>query len=73
MSEGKTKLLNLMRFWLFGTFVIVWTAITMYIGLFTNRDWLLAIQAGLPIWGTTAVLCVVWYMVYKTYLKRRPE
>ena len=37
MSESQVKLLNLMRFWLFGTFVIVWAAITTYIGLFTKR------------------------------------
>ena len=36
MSEEKTKVLNLMRFWLFGTFVIVFAAITIYIGMFTN-------------------------------------
>jgi uncharacterized RDD family membrane protein YckC len=73
VSEQKTKLLKLMRFWLFGTFVIVWAAITVYIGLFTNRDWLAAIKAGFPIWGITAVLCVVWYFGYAFWLKRRPE
>ncbi len=67
------KLLRLMRFWLFGTFVIVWAAITMYIGLFTNRDWWMAIRAGFPIWGLTALLCIVWYVVYYFWLKRRPE
>lgn len=73
MSERKTKLLNVFRFWLFGTFVIVWAALTMYIGLFTSKDWMVAIQAGLPIWGTVAVLCVVWYFVYQTWLKRQPD
>jgi hypothetical protein len=73
VSEQKTKLLKLMRFWLFGTFVIVWTAITVYIGLFTNRDWFAAIRAGLPIWGITGILCVVWYFGYAYWLKRRPE
>lgn len=73
MSERKTKLLNLFRFWLFGTFVIVWAALTMYIGLFTSQDWVAAIRAGLPIWGTVAVLCVVWYFVYQTWLKRQPD
>lgn len=73
MSERKTKLLNLFRFWLFGTFVIVWAAVTMYIGLFTSQDWVAAIRAGLPIWGTVAVLCVVWYFVYQTWLKRQPD
>lgn len=73
MSERKTKLLNLFRFWLFGTFVIVWAAMTMYIGLFTSQDWMAAIRAGLPIWGTIAVLCVAWYFVYQTWLKRQPD
>jgi hypothetical protein len=73
MSERKTKLLNLFRFWLFGTFVIVWAALTMYIGLFTSQDWMAAIKAGFPIWGTVAVLCVVWYFVYQTWLKRQPD
>ncbi|MEW6567921.1 MAG: hypothetical protein AB1449_07105 [Chloroflexota bacterium] len=73
MSEQKTKLLRLMRFWLFGTFVIVWAAITMYIGLFTNRDWWMAVRAGFPIWGITALLCIAWYVGYYYWLKRRPE
>jgi hypothetical protein len=73
VSEQKTRLLKLMRFWLFGTFVIVWVAITVYIGLFTNRDWFAAIKAGLPIWGITAILCIVWYLGYAYWLRRRPE
>jgi len=73
MSEDKTKLLKLMRFWLFGTFLIVWTAITLYIGLFTSQDWILALRAGLPIWGIVAVLCVVFYFGYKMYLGRKTE
>lgn len=73
MSEENTKLLNLMRFWLFGTFIIVWAAITMYIGMFTNQDWLMALRAGLPIWGTVAALCIVFYYGYKMYLGRKTE
>ena len=73
MSEDKTKLLNLMRFWLFGTFLIVWTAVTLYIGLFTNRDWIWALREGLPIWGIVGVLCIVFYYGYKMFLGRRPE
>ncbi len=68
--EEKVSLLNLFRFWLFGTFVIVFSAITMYIGLFTNRDPWLALRAGFPIWGITGALCVVWYFGYKWYLNR---
>ncbi len=69
--DDKEKLLNLMRFWLFGTFVIVFAAVTAYIGIFSNRNWWLAIKAGFPIWGLGAVLAVVWYYLYKWYLSRK--
>ena len=71
MSEDKTKLLNLMRFWLFGTFIIVWAAITMYIGLFTNQDWIWALRSGFPIWGIVGALCIVFYYGYKLWLGRK--
>jgi hypothetical protein len=67
----KEKLLNLMRFWLFGTFIIVFAATFMYVGLFTDRNWVMALSASLPVWGITAVLCVVWYFVYKAYADRK--
>jgi hypothetical protein len=60
-----------MRFWLFGTFVIVFAAVTIYIGLFSNRDWWLAIRTGFPIWAITGVLCIIWYFVYKYWLTQR--
>ncbi len=69
--EDKQNLINLMRFWLFGTFVIVFVAITLYIGLFTSRNAWMALRAGFPIWGITAVACVVWYYGYKWYLNRK--
>jgi hypothetical protein len=71
MTPDNEKLLKLMRFWLVGTFVIVWTAITIYIGLFTSRNWMQAIQLGFPIWGITAVLCAIWYFGYKAWLTRK--
>ena len=67
----KTKLLNMMKFWLFGTFIIVFVATFMYSGLFTDRDWILALKTSLPVWGITAVLCVVWYFAYKWYADRK--
>lgn len=73
MTEDKTKVLNLMRFWLFGTFVIVFAAVTIYIGLFTNQDWIMALRAGFPIWGIVGVLCVVWYYGYKYWANRNVE
>ncbi len=69
--DEKEKLLNLMRFWLFGTFVIVFAAVTAYIGIFSNRNWWLAIKAGFPIWGLSAVLAAIWYYLYKWYLSRK--
>jgi hypothetical protein len=65
----KAKLLNLMRFWCFGTFVIVFAAMTVYIGLFVS--WTTALAQGFPIWGMTAALCVIWYYAYKFYMNRK--
>jgi len=73
MSEEKKKLLKLMSFWLFGTFIIVWAAITMYIGLFVNKDWWLAITTGFPIWGITFLFCIIFYFGYKAYLSKKKE
>jgi hypothetical protein len=73
MSEDKTKILNLMKFWLFGTFLIVWTAITIYIGLFTDRNWWLAIRSGFPIWGITGALCILFFFGYRAWLMRKAE
>jgi hypothetical protein len=73
MSDEKTRLLNLMRFWLFGTFIIVWAAITLYIGLFTDNDWWWAIRAGFPIWGIAGALCILWYVGYSWWLNRKQE
>lgn len=70
--EEKEKKLNLMRFWLFGTFVIIWAAALVYIGG--------VLGLGLTIFGTlnfwiafvvTAILCVVWYYLYKWVLERQ--
>lgn len=70
MNEEKKKVLNLMRFWLFGTFAIVFAAITIYIGMFTNQDWMMALRAGFPIWGIVAALCIVTYYGYKFWISR---
>jgi hypothetical protein len=64
-----TKLLGLMRYWLFGTFLIVFVAITVYIGLFVG--WSKALLTGLPIWGITGILCIAVYFGYKWYLSRK--
>jgi hypothetical protein len=68
MNDDKKKLLDLMRFWLFGTFIIVFAATVVYAGLFT--DILNALKVSAPTWGITAVLCVIWYYAYRWYLNR---
>jgi Na+/melibiose symporter-like transporter len=68
MAEEKTKLLGLMRFWLFGTFIILVVA-TLIIGFFIP-----GLTKELFFWVgiiVTAVLCVAWYFVYKWYLERK--
>jgi len=68
----KEKMLGLMRFWLFGTFIIVFAAVSVYTGG--------VLKLGLAIYGQTnfwlamaiaAVLCVVWYFIYKGYLNKK--
>lgn len=70
--NDKEKMLNLMRFWLFGTFIIIFAATTIFLGG--------ALQTGLLIlqqpnfWFSmiiTAALCAAWYFVYKWYLDRQ--
>ena len=71
MSEEKTKSTKLFAFWLFGTVVIVFAAITAYIFLFTGGTMGQAIMAGLPIWGITAVGAIIIYAGYTFYSKRQ--
>jgi len=66
------SLLRLMRFWLFGTFVIVFAAVSMYVGGALGTG--LLIFKELYFWlamVVTAALCVLWYFVYKWYLERK--
>ncbi len=66
-----SKLLNLMRFWLIGLFVIIFTATTAYVSLYADHNWIQAILQSAPIWGITAVLCILWYFIYKWYIRRK--
>ena len=71
MDDEKTKKLGLMRFWLFGAFVIVIVAATVYVGGAIGTG--LAILRELNYWiavVVTAVLCAVWYFGYKAWLNR---
>ncbi len=70
--NDKEKMLGLMRFWLFGTFIIIFAATTIYLGgavgvgsgiLFEPNYWISMV--------VTAGLCVGWYFVYKWYMGRQ--
>lgn len=69
--DDKVKKLNLMKFWLFGTFIIIWAAALVYIGGVWGTG--LAILGQLNFWlavAVTMVLCVAWYYLYKWFLGR---
>ena len=66
------KRLNLMRFWLFGTFLIVISAILIFVGGVLGTGF--AILGQLNFWLAViliAVLCVICYYVYRWYLGRK--
>ncbi len=70
--EENNKKLNLMRFWLFGTFIIIWAAVLVYIGGVWGTG--LSILSQVNFWiavVVTAVLCVLWYYLYKWLLERK--
>jgi hypothetical protein len=73
MSEEQGKGARLLAFWSFGTVMIVFAAITAYIFLFTAGMfpiWV-AIKAGFPIWGITALAAIIIYAGYYVYTKRK--
>ncbi len=73
MSEDKVKRLNLMRFWLFGTFVIVWAATFTFTYMWVapaSASIMDIVRVALPVWIITAVLAVVLYIGYKWWLDR---
>ena len=72
-TDEKTKLLNLMRFWLFGTFVIVWAATFAYLAIFTGSQIGIVLKSGWPIWVITLALCILAYVIYTIYLNRKYE
>jgi hypothetical protein len=74
VSEKREKGMKLLAFWLFGTVMIVFAAITAYIllvgrmaGAVTIWD---SIKAGFPIWGITALAAIIIYAGYYFYAKR---
>ncbi|HLB45832.1 MAG TPA: hypothetical protein VJL59_02290 [Anaerolineales bacterium] len=68
--EDKTKMLKLMRFWLFGTFIIVFAAVTVYAGQLVGLE----IMKEANYWYiivATAALCVAAYFGYQWWLNRK--
>lgn len=72
MSDEKTKMLKLMKFWLFGTFIIIFAAATVYVGgvLGTGLQILRELYYWLAI-IIAAALCVACYYGYKWWLDRK--
>ena len=75
MSEEQNKSQKLLAFWLFGTVMIVFGAITAYIllvgrmaGAVNTWD---AVKAGFPIWGITALAAIIIYAGYYFYNQRK--
>ncbi len=70
-EEEKTKMLGLMKFWLFGTFIIIFAATTIFTGGAMGLGLEILKQTGY--WMAmvvTALLCVIWFYVYRWYLNR---
>ena len=70
--KDQNTMLKMMRFWLFGTFLIIWVAVTIFVGGAMGTG--LAILGKLNYWLAfiiVAILCVVWYYIYKWYLNRK--
>ena len=69
--DDQAKSLGLMKFWLFGTFIIIWTAMTVYVGaaigtglaIFSERNyWIAVVVSG--------VLCTATFYGYRWWLGR---
>ena len=69
--EEKNKKLKLMRFWLFGFFVIVFAAITAFLYMPAKGNVLMVIKGAWLIWLILAVACVAIYYFYKWILRKK--
>jgi hypothetical protein len=71
LDDKSVALLNLMRYWLFGTFAIVSAAVYTYAYMFTeDNDFLEAFKNVSPVLGALAVLCFLTYLGYWWYITR---
>jgi len=69
--EEKEKKLALMRFWMFGTVVIVFVAVSVYVGGALGIG--LKILATPSFWapmGIISIISVLFYYLYKLFLNR---
>ena len=68
----KDNKLKMMRFWIFGTFIIIMTGVTIYIGSVVGTS--TAIFGEMRFWiaiFVSAILCVLGYFAYDKYLDRK--
>jgi len=68
----KDNKLKMMRFWIFGTFVIIVAGVTIYIGSVVGTS--TAIFGEMRYWIAifiSALLCVLGYFAYGKYLDRK--
>ncbi len=78
-AQEKEKKLDLMRFWLVGTFAILFAAFTFYFGVLANAFGLAfnvggSVFANVYYWvlvAIIAVLCAVAWYIYKSYLDKK--
>ncbi len=78
-AQEKEKKLKLMRFWLFGTFVIFFAGVTVYFGVIAQAvgviiDTNISIFTNMYYWVfvvVLALLCVGAWYIYKWYLGRQ--
>jgi hypothetical protein len=66
----KVKVRKLMRFWVFGTFIITFAAVTTYAGMITGV-FIFREPLYWVIIGITAVACVVILLIHEWYLRTR--
>jgi uncharacterized membrane protein YwaF len=72
MHEEMDRRLRLMRFWLFGIFVLLWAISLTYYYLYLApiSDLATVLRAVWPVWVVAAVGAVIVYFIYKWWLGR---
>ena len=68
----KDNKLKLMKFWIFGTFVIIVAGVTIYVGSVVGTG--TAIFREMRYWIAiiiSAALCILWFYAYKMFLDRK--